>query len=273
MIMAGLIGGAGTLPVAAELPQLKEKEWLGYFVGYQNSKFQFGVTSHGRAEIKIIKKNGDPIARTQFMPLEFQVEEIMPDGKVRELSILPETLQSAQPATDKPRQIVIQGKVKGDAGFEIFVDEKSGMILLGGRLLDRGTLTKNPLRFSIKLKIPNAYPYEKHGGSEKDAKAFEKKIEDDRLLLKWTDGKRVKQAVDKPVDAGSKEINGPGSSSVELEFRTYDGRKLEFTASENSAIMLSSTRSEPLHKGFSLIWTADAAKDPEGKARFGIEAK
>lgn len=273
VIVAGVIGWAGVLPVAADLPELSEKEWLGHFVGFNNNKLQFGVTSRGKTTIRIIKKNGEPIAKTQSIPLEFQVEEVMPDGKTKVCPILPETLQSAQPATDEPRQVVIQGKVKGGAGFEIYIDEKSGMVSLGGRLLDRGTLTKNPLRFSIKLKIPDAYPNEKHGGSEKVAKAFEEKTEDDRLLLKWTDGKRVKPALDKSVDAGSKEINGPGISSVEVEFSSYYGRKLEFTASENSAITLSGARNELLRRGFSLIWVADLAKDPEGKARLGIEAK
>jgi hypothetical protein len=38
-------------------------------------------------------------------------------------------------------------------------------------------------------------------------------------------------------------------------------------------MMLVNKDSKPLHSGFSILWTADTAKDPEAKARFSIEAK
>lgn len=273
MWMAGLLCVAGVAPASADLPGLAEQEWLGYFVGFQNKKFQFAITSQGKATIKVIGKKGEPLAQKLTIPVEFLVEEIRPDGKPSVKNFQPETLESAQPATNKPQQIVIRGKVTGEARFEIHVNEDRGMISLGGRLLDPGTLTKNPLRFSIRLKFPDAYPNAKAAGDKKEEKELEHKMKNDRLQLSWTDGKRVKQATDKAVDAGSNEINGPGIAAMQVEFSSYDEKKFEFSASENSTMRLSGTLAAPLHEGFTLTWMADPAKDPDGKARLSFEVK
>jgi hypothetical protein len=45
---AGLITTAGIFPALSELPVMHEKEWLGYFVGFENKKFQFGIPSRAR---------------------------------------------------------------------------------------------------------------------------------------------------------------------------------------------------------------------------------
>lgn len=269
----GCLGLTGISPVSAELPGLEEKDWLGYFVGFQNKKFQFAITSQGKAAIKVIGKKGEPLAKKLTIPVEFLVEEIRPDGKASVKNLMPETLESAQPATLKPQQIVIRGKVTGEASFEVFVNEDRGVISMGGRLLDPGTLTKNPLRFSIRLKFPDAYPSAKAAGDKKEEKELKKKLKNDRLQLSWTDGTRVRQPTDKAVDAGSKEINGPGIAAMQVEFSSYDEKKFEFTASPSSTMTLAGGPAAPLHQGFTLTWLADAAKDPEGKARLSFEVK
>lgn len=272
MLAAGLISMVGNLTASAELPQMLDKEWAGYFVGFQNKKFQFSVTPQGEGAIRVIGGKDELLARRLTIPVEFVVEEILPDGKAKARAILPETLQSAQAATDKPKQIGFQGKVRGDAGFEVFIHEERGVISLGGRLLNSGTV-KNPLRFSLRVTIPDIYPSEKNGGDKKGIEAFEKRSENDRLQLTWTDGKKVRPAIDKPVDAGSKEINGPGIATAQVAFSAYDEKKFEFVAAENSRISISGRRVAPLHQGFFITWTADPAKDPESKARLNLEVR
>ena len=269
----GCLGLTGISPVSAELPGREEKEWLGYFVGFQNRKFQFAITSQGKAAIKVIGKKGEPLAKKLTIPVEFLVEEIRPGGKPNVKNLMPETLESAQPATLKPQQIVIRGKVTGEASFEVFVNEDRGVISLGGRLLDPGTLTKNPLRFSIRLKFPDAYPNAKANGDKKEEKELQEKSKNDRLQLSWTDGTRVRQPTDKAVAAGSKEINGPGIAAMQVEFSSYDEKKFEFAASPSSKMTLSGGPAAPLHQGFTITWLTDPAKDPEGKARLSFDVK
>ena len=174
--MAGLMGLAATLPASADLPGLEGDEWLGYFVGFKNKKYQFAITSQGKTTLRVIGEKGEPLNQMMTILVEFLVEETQPDGKSTAKYIKAESLESAQPATNKPQQMVIRGKVTGDAGFEAFVSEDRGVISLGGRLLDPGTLT-SPTRFSIRLKVPKAYPYAKAAGNKKEEKEQKKNQE------------------------------------------------------------------------------------------------
>ena len=272
VLAAGVMGMVAILPVCAALPTMTEKQWLGYFVGVENRAFRFGFTSEGAAQIIPMGKKGEPASNKLIIPVGFEVLETMPDGKVVSRQIQPASLESAQPATDKPRNVVIKGKVTGDASFEIFINEERGGFSLGGRLLEPGTL-KNPLRFAIGLKIPDVYANTKKDGDKKAENAFEEKTKRDRLQLVWTDQKRVKQSLAERVDASSKEISGPGIASLQLELSAYDGKKIEVTASENSSIALVNKPQSSLVEGFSMSWTADVAKDPEGKARLNYGMK
>jgi hypothetical protein len=273
MLLAGLIHVAGIGTATAELPALNKQPWLGYFVVVDNNRLQFGILSDGKASLRVTGKKDEPVSQKLGVKLSFVVEETLPDGKVIIKTLIPESLESSQPATDKPKNVTFRGKVKGDAVFEVSIDEDRGKVFLGGRLIDRGTLTVNPTRFSIQLKFPDAYPNDKNTGSKKEMDKFEEKISKDRVQLTLVGGKRVKLPNDKPVDTGSKEINGPGIDLAEIEFSSYKGKKMELDASGNSMMTLTNSKIEPLHGGFTVIWAADPAKDPEGKARLTIDVK
>lgn len=272
VLAAGFIGIAGVLPVSAELPTLDEKDWLGYFTGMKTRSFQFGVTAEGKGLIRVFGDKGNVLSQKLSIPVEFKIEETMPDGKTISRSIKPETLESAQAATNQPKNVVFKGQVTGGIGFEVFVNEEQGAVSLGGRLLEPAAL-KNPTRFSIATKIPNAYPDVEPGGDKKAAKAFEEKTKGDRVQLNWTDGKRTKFQASEPVEAASKEVSGPGVAGVLIDFSSYKGQKIQLTAAPNSSMALTNASKQPLAEGFSIIWTVDSAKDPEAKARLLIGIK
>jgi hypothetical protein len=268
--VATCIAGVGTLPVTAELPSLGEKKWLGHFIGFENKKFSYGFTVQGKSLIKVVGMKGEPLMAKLAIQVDFVLEEILPNGKMSVRPIIPESLESSQPAGNDPKNLVIRGKVKGDATFEVSVNEDHGLVSLGGHLVDKGALVKNPIRFSIHVKFPNAYPYTKRDGDKKRKDAFEEKIRNDRMSITWTDGKRINQATDKSIDASSKDVNGPGISALQVEFSSYAGKKIDCVASVNSTILLSSEQAAPLHDGFLLTWITDPVKDPEGQAKLSL---
>lgn len=274
VVAAGLVTSMSVLPAVAELPSLTEKESLGYFTILKTKEYQFGLTSQGKASIKMLGKTGEVLTLKQTnISVDFFVEETWPSGKVSQKVIVPETLESLQPATDKPKDIVFRAKTKDGIAFEVFFTEDRGAVSLGGRLLPSDVPNKNPLRFVVRARIPAAYPDAKDLTDKKVAKAFEQKISKDRLTLILADGKRTKLSTADPIDAGTKEINGPGITAAQLELSPFLGKKVELKATENSAMTLSNTTPGPLHDGFAISWSADAAKDPQGKARLLIDLK
>lgn len=277
---AVIISVSGNFTAKGELPSLDDRKWVGSFVAHEGKNFEFVLSSQGKAKFSAIGKKGTPISDRLAVSLDFLVQETKPDGKIVNKSILPESLESSQPATLKPKDIVIRGKVTGDVGFEAYITENGGAISVGGKLLDPGTSVKNPLRFAIRASFPNPYGDVKQKAAEndkvavkKEAKAMEKTMEKDRVMLKWTDGKSAKPKLIEPVDASSKEINGPGIAALSAEFSTYQEKKYILIASENSSMTLFNSAPKPLSEGFAVLWVADVAKDPDAKARLNVEVK
>lgn len=266
-ILAGFTAGTNS---RAELPMIEEQPWIGYYAAFANKNYDFGVTSQGNIEIRPMRNKTTPVGKKLCIKVDAGIEEILPDGSRVMKKINVDTLESEQGATDKLEKTSIRGKVTGDAEFELNLEQSRGIIFIGGRVMDPGKLTKNPVRFAVRVSIPNAYPDEE---DSKTGKSFLKKIKDDLLEVKWTDGKRAKQDFEKAVDATSKELNGPGISSAEITIGCYNGKRLMFTASPNSAITLRNPQTRPLHEGFVIQWTADTTKDPDGKARLAMEVK
>ncbi len=273
LFLAGLMGVTSMVPVRAELPTLSEKDWLGYFVGFEDKNSQLGVSTVGKILLKAKGKNGDVLGHAQAVDIGMVIEETQADGKVVQRKIKPETLESAQPATHKPDHVAFRGKVTGDAEFEVTVTEgKAGEILLGGKLLDPGK-SKGALKFSLVVKFPNAYASAKKDGDKKTEKAFEDKTKKDRLQLILVDKKRVKIETSGTVDADLPQINGVGIAAAQLGLAAYQGKEFEVTASENSLMTITPAGAGPLHDGFALSWSADPAKDPQGQARLAIKVK
>lgn len=310
-----LFSAAAIQSACAQLPSLNEPPWLGYYSVFASKRYQFTIAADGNISLVPANEKGDPVAKTLAIPIDILIQEMMPDGKPVWKQVNAQSLASTQPATDKLAKTVITGKVTGDAAFEATIEQARGAISIGGRITDPGTLTKNPIRFSIRVKFPNAYPKavveekkedskektkeeireekraerkaKREAEDKKDAKKGDKKtdkkeggdaevlkkIEKDRIDMKWTDGTRKKLSLIDEVDATSKDINGPGIAGAEIEIGAYQGRKFLFIASPNSAMTLANDKTEPLFQGFWLNWTPDPAKDKEGKARLTFEAK
>jgi hypothetical protein len=268
----------GVQPASAELPMM-EKPWLGYFAVAKERAFNFLFTTQGGITIMVCNKGGDQI-ETYPITLQFLAQETLPDGSVRDLLMKPDTLESTDPATAKLKKTVFRGKLTdqatGQPTIEVTLEIASGTILANARITDKGAFDKNPLRPVIRAGFPAFYTVEnteKEKWDKKQIKEFEKQIGRDSVTLKRLDEKRVKLGCADKTDPKSKEVNGTGSSSAEVEIGAYQNRKIEFLAAPNSSLTLAYTAPLPLHNGFYLQWSTDPAKDPEGKAKLAIRIK
>jgi len=266
------LSGFGISQASAQLPTVEKQPWQGYYAAFANKNFQFTVTSDGQITLTPIGAGGEPVAKYLAVPICIIIQEVAPDGKATTKKIKLESLKSTERVTDKLVNVAFTGNVTGDASFEVRIEQQRNMISIGGRMLTPGTLNQNQLRFAILVKFPDPYFYAVKSG-KKEGKAFEKTIVRDRIDLKWADGKHKKAKLDENVDAIIKEGNGAGLASAEIEISSYKGKKFEFACSPNALMNFSSDQPAALHEGFTLVWTPDANKDPDGKARLSFDVK
>lgn len=259
---------AGALPSPAELPMLKAP-WLGFFAAFANKRYQFTIDAFAKMSLTPLNDKGDPASRHLSIPLEIVIEERQATGKTIQRQIDPATLESPQAPTPNLEKLVIRGKAKGGAAFELTLEQSRGQISASGKLLDTGA-NHNPPRFALRFKMPSAYPYDKRTDKDK-LKAFDKKIKNDRIDLRLTDNSRKKQSFDQPVAAAS--LNGPGVASAEIDVEAYKGKKILISATPPSSLTLANPATAPLHEGYTILWQVDPAKDPQAKARLTFEVK
>lgn len=254
---------------------LDDREWLGYYMVETNKKFAFGISPDGECKLFVMGKENRPVMQSR-MDVAFLIEEVAPDGKVDTKSFFPEFLESEQPAGDKIKDVTIKGKAQDDVLFELTITEDRGGILLGGKVTSPGK-AQNPLRLAIKVRVPDLTPggtsKKKVEDEKKAAKELEKLLKGERLSVKWIDGKSGRPTVTEPIDAASAEVSGPGISALSGEFSELGSVNLELAAAPNSAITLSNKPTNPLFKGFTVLWRPDMAKDPQSKARLSLQLK
>ena len=275
LIVAGLAIWSSPL-VEAQLPSLGKQPWLGYFSGFQDRRFSIGITADGQLKLTPFNDKGVAFGPNSVLTVLVGIEEVLPDGSAELKVLKPDTLKSEQAPSDKFERVVLQGQVSAEASFEAVIEQKGGVISIGGKVLDKGKFTKNPIRFAVRARMPNLYPWMTDDLAKTDPKkasTFLKKIEDDEIELTRTDGKRLAQKFDKPVDMASADVSGPGVTRIEFTMNNFTNRKFLFNASETSRMTVSNGASSPLYKGFSINWSPDAEKDKDGKARFSFVVK
>lgn len=263
--MAGVLAPA----VRADLPSLGEKDWLGYFIGVSERDHRFGLTAKGAGMVRALDAKGQPLSSRLNVTFDFGVREIQPGGKVVWHAAKPETLESAQPATMKPENVVIRGKTAGDAAFEATINANGGALEVGGHLLDKGKLTKNPADFAVRIKFPNAYPHNDPLEDKKKIKAFEKKTSRDEVQLSLANNKRQKLDPAKSEPEKLAAAASAGIVGIRAEFSAYPDARFEISAPAGSKLLLTPKGAAPLRDGFTLDWISG----PEGKKPLAIDVR
>lgn len=256
--------------IRGELPDLGEKPWLGCFGGYHGSNVRIKVHVTGGLLIAPNYEKGEPRAYINI-PVTVGLERTLPNGAKRLVEVIPDSLESDDEATDKFKETVIRGTCEGGAKFEMMVEQKRGVVSVGGRITDSGSDEPGSISFHVSARVLNFYGVKKME-MKNDPQGFEKLVSEDSVKLKWTDGKKQELDFIEPRDMATEEVNGPGVAEAEVEINSVKRRFL-FEASGDSAIRFSNRKGAPLSEGMVVNWTPDAGKDASGEARLVIAVK
>lgn len=248
-----------SLPARAQLPMLQEKPWIGYFLGFELKKARFGISAKGATLLEPIKRDGSVLATTNPIKLNFEIIETMPDGKTVRKMIDPDGYTSDKPATLDPKTpVTFQGKVTGDATFEITAIPERGAVSLTGRILDKGSL-KNPLSLAISI-VFEPYRYNNDQQTPEQKEKFEKKAKRDEIRLVLAKGEKSK--IEFLDEANPAETAKAGFTSAEIRTEAYDALGFEITASEKSTLTFADKGAKPLWNGFTISWAVNEGADP-----------
>ncbi|MDX1680645.1 MAG: hypothetical protein R3242_07935 [Akkermansiaceae bacterium] len=261
------------LPASAKLPMLHDDDWIGYFAVHESNRYDFVMQRTG--EIALIPKNRERkwVAVANHIRIDYGIEELHPDGKSVFKETRPGSLVSEHEATDDLDKVVIRGNATGDAVFELVIEQSRDIISIGGRVVDPGELKEHPLRFAVRVSLPNVYRRVDILNGE-EQREFDQLTRRDYLELKRLDGSREKLDHENQQALDGQALTGSGVEEIEMRLSYYEGRRFFFEATRNSGMAIGEDRSPGAwYEGMVLHWTTDPAKDTEHKGRLSFWVK
>ena len=239
-----------------QLPQMSDKtEWLGYFVGWEERNYVFGIGADGELNMQP-KKSGKVISHRHVEGRYLVQEEIK--GKWVTRSFLPEGgLVSYDPkGLDPEKPVTIVATVTGDTKVEWVHMISDGRVVVKPRILEKKT--ENPVRVGFLLSLPTLYRID----SDTDKRELKKKLGSDAVEgRRLKDGKKVRvKFVDVDEDINSEENLKDGASEIEVKSDQLGGKSLIFKQSADDAGRIELEAKGPLHKSFKMMWWPDPAK-------------
>jgi len=261
------------LPAFGELPFIESGEWRGYYAVHEAQRYDFIYKHDGEMLLIPKKRDKEGVAVANRIKLEYGIEEMRPDGTTVFKQTRSGSLEAEHGATDKIDRIVVRGTTTGDAVYELVIEESRDVVSVGGRVVEVGSLTEHPLRFMVRVTLPNVYRrVEVH--DRDDERDFDKRTRRDYLEVVRIDHSKVSLTNDDTAVMDGAQLTGSGVEEIEMRLSYYEGRRFFFAASRNSGIAIANARSPgPWYEGMLLHWTTDPSKDRDGSGRLNFWIK
>lgn len=238
-----------------QLEQISDnKDWLGYFVGWESRNGDFGIGADGES-LYHVKKQGKRV-NLREIKVRWLVEERVKD-KWRKRKLLPEggLSSDAKSMVDPDGPVKIITTVTGGTKVEWTHSFKKGKISFKPRILEK--TTENPIRVGVHMRLPRLYPSKKLDATGDD---YEKLVGNDYIEgRRFKDGKKVKikfeDRDEKPMDDDK---FGGGLTEVEVKADGLGKSKFvaETGSSDSGLIELQLKTQASLHRSFSFAWYA-----------------
>ncbi|MFC7338681.1 hypothetical protein ACFQY0_15910 [Haloferula chungangensis] len=251
---------------AGELPELFEKPWTAWYSGYEGKKFHFGVNPDGEASlIPIDNKSKERVSQHGWISIKPVILETSSSGRDIVKKPLEDGWEAITPESNEAEKVSFRGTVTGGAKYEVHIEIDGDEVYCSGQLLDKGELTENPIRFAVRVTVPNSYRH------TKDEEELMERVEDDRFEFVMVDKTKAKFKGEVPEDVVAKQCQAIRWAEADISY--YKGDKFEFDAGDIGSFEIENPKTNPIAQGFTLVWTPDPAKNAGGKGKLMIQYK
>ncbi|WP_435894500.1 hypothetical protein [Oceaniferula spumae] len=256
----------------AQLPSMSEPPWTGFFSGYQQRDYEFGINNEGVMELYLMTKKKERVGHTRTIKIYPQVLIENDQGKrfYRSLNEDEGFATEIKPSLEH-KEVKFTGETKGGVKLEINVKYDRSEIILDGKVLDKGDIKDPKVYFSYKVKVPAMYT-----STYKDEDKAKSRMRKDKVrFIRAKDGKRVTLKSYEEVDVLAEENAKDGVRELEVDMDGQEGKKLIFGSLDEKSTLIFTNRPADkkgkLWEGYEVLWLremGDASAKP-----FVIEVK
>ncbi len=260
-----------TSSVFAELPVHADRtEWLGYFVGWDGRKFDYGVGSEDLEGLLHVKK-GKARKSHKEIKVNFLVQEEIKGKWVTRQPIkeggYTTTAKEAILNSKKPVDFTLT--VTGDTKVEFVHAVTSKGVMVKPKVIEKKT--ENPIRVGVKFSLRSFHGIK----SDTEKEKIEDAIRSDLLTGKrLKDGKKVKvKFSDTDVDINDENHFAEGMSELEIKSKEYETNSFVIEQGSEKVGVIEVEAKKELYMGMTLYWWANNDKLGERDCylNFGVE--
>lgn len=243
--------------VSAELPVLPEKQWVGFWVGYEQRDFDFGVGGKGEGEL-FLKERGregfERISLFRTLKVHYIVEEEI-GGKWQRRTLEEDLFETTQAASAEVEKFEFVAAYKGGTKIQVghFLDGK--MIQISSQLVS--TESNNPIRVGVEVVFPDLYRLQ----GDITERELKKKMKGDEVRAVRLDGKKFKYDIYEEVSLEDEAVLGKGAIEFSLESQSLADKTISLSLGAPKTGKILFSQKTPLHSGFAATWYPEKGVD------------
>jgi len=264
MLMVTSLGWLCPLSANAQrLNSMNEQPWLGFFSGYVQRGFEFGVGDEGQCYLFLKTKKGDRVGKDRVIKIYTEVIWEMPNGKrvVKRLKKDVGLSTELEPGL-KHKEVKYIAECTGDAQIEIQIKYSSKKIIMDGKILDRGTLKTGKLILYHRVVVPAMYS----PSYKDDEKKQKSRMRSDKIkFVRALDKKRVALKSYEDVDLMDVGMAKGGVTELTIDMDGQEGRDFNFTTVGGRDVLLFTNKNPKakgkLWEGYHVVWQREFGDD------------
>lgn len=237
------------------LPILTERPWMGYWIGFETKKWDFGIGAKGKG-LMIGKRDGERISSYRHFRVEFMLEEKI-DGKWVKREMKPDGFETVQEATEEPEKLEFVATYTdgGQARFG-YVFTKRG-VQMSAELVQKSPKATDA-RVGVRTRIPQFFVIK--DPSQLEPKNLKQKLRDETIRIVLNNRERLNFGLWEDVFLQSSEIDEVGAQSFRLDTEVNGGLEYEIKLGQPGTGKLIFRQHSDTHRGFWVNWYPEATK-------------
>ncbi|MGJ8697395.1 MAG: hypothetical protein ACSHYF_13850 [Verrucomicrobiaceae bacterium] len=242
--------------VFGQLPEMSEgKEWLAYFVGWEERNFDFGVGADAEM-VMMIKDDRKRVPHKTFPIRQFLQEDFNGKAVYRKLAEENPHTSEDEKGLNPKGPVTLVTTYGGETQVEWTFLMDGGEMVIRPRIV--GQKTKNPVRVGLQLWMPKMY-YLDDDVSERELKKLVGKDTLEGVRVK--DGKKVRLKFhETDEDVNGEEYFQEGASEIEVKAKGLEDRTLVMKQGSPKAGKIMIEAEKEIYHPFKLIWWPDPAE-------------
>ncbi|MDP0491148.1 MAG: hypothetical protein Q7Q71_08895 [Verrucomicrobiota bacterium JB023] len=232
------------------LESMHEHPWVGYWVGYEDREFDFGIGAKGNGELFLKQRQKGEMTRIsafRSLKMRYLLEEKAGDNWISR-SMVEDGFETSQDPSGDVEKAEFEVSYKGGGAAKVTHTFERGEVHIGIEWVKKPE--GKEARLGIEVIIPDLYRLK----SDIEERELKEKLEDDEVRAVRVDNKKFKVEFEDDVTLSDEDVLGKGATEFEITSKQLADKSINLSNTKDKGGVFYFDQKNPLHEGFSVMW-------------------